>query len=129
MSSCRQARAAILANVRQQASEAERLCLEEHLQTCSACRTEKAQWRMMECLRDDPGARLSSDARSRILRNLMAVPQTLPLRAKRPVHFARPVLALAAAGVLIAAVGIWRWQDAEAPPPTFRNDPFPASYR
>jgi ferric-dicitrate binding protein FerR (iron transport regulator) len=109
MSSCRQARAAILANVRQQASEAERLCLEEHLQICSTCRTEKAQWKMMECLRDDPGARLSGDARARILRNLMAVPQTLPLRPKRPVRFAHPVLALAAAGVLIAALGIWRW--------------------
>lgn len=109
MSSCRQARAAILANVRLQASEAERLCLEEHLQTCSACRTEKAQWKMMECLRDDPGTRLSGDARARILRNLMAVPQTLPLREKRPVRFARPVLVLAAAGVLIAAAGIWRW--------------------
>jgi ferric-dicitrate binding protein FerR (iron transport regulator) len=116
MSSCRQARSAILANVRQQASEAERLCLEEHLQTCLACRTEKAHWRLMEHLRDDASARLSSDARSRILRNLMAVPQVLPPREKNPVRFARPALALAAAGLLVAGLGIWQgWPSGSGP--------------
>jgi ferric-dicitrate binding protein FerR (iron transport regulator) len=108
MSSCRHAHAAIMASVRQQASEAERLCLEEHLQICPDCRIESVQWKMMESLRDDPGARLSSEARSRILRHLMAVPQPLPTREKRPLHWARPALALAA-GVLIVALGIWRW--------------------
>jgi ferric-dicitrate binding protein FerR (iron transport regulator) len=116
MTSCRQARAAIMANVRQQASEAERLCLEEHLQVCPTCRTEKAQWRMMECLRDDAGARLSSDARSRILRTLMAVPQQAPTREKRPLSMARPRLAFAVAGVLVVALGLWRgWPSATSP--------------
>jgi Putative zinc-finger/FecR protein len=70
VTSCRKARAAILAVVRQQVTEAERLLLDEHLAMCASCRSEKARWRLMERLRDEEPAHLGTDARQRVLQSI-----------------------------------------------------------
>jgi len=105
---CRHARAAILATVRQQASEAERLCLEEHLQGCPACRAERAQWLLLERLRDEPAPHLGTEARARVLRHLTSLPRTEPAREPRRFRLGRPAWALAAAALLVTSLWVWR---------------------
>jgi ferric-dicitrate binding protein FerR (iron transport regulator) len=75
MSSCRRMRDAIVEVVRRQATEADRLRLEQHLATCRSCGAEKAQWLLMEHLDATNPQRLSPDARTRILGRLTDLPE------------------------------------------------------
>jgi anti-sigma factor RsiW len=75
MTSCRQMRDAIVATVRRQASDADRLRLEQHLSVCAACRAEKARWLLMEQLGEQAPQRLPSDARARVLCHLTSLPE------------------------------------------------------
>jgi len=106
--SCRQARDAIVAVFRQEATEAERLRLEVHLGLCASCRSEKARWHLMEPLRDQLPPRLGEAARGRVLGNiLMCSPSDIETREGGQRRFAIPFLlattALAAV-VLVLAV-------------------------
>jgi len=75
MTACRRMRNAIVAVVRRQASEADRLRLEQHLTVCGACRAEKARWLLLEHLQEQEPQCLSSDARARILGHLTNLPE------------------------------------------------------
>lgn len=67
---CRRASAAIIEVVRGTASEAARLLLDEHLGGCARCREERAQWTLLERLKDTPVPQLAPEARARITRHL-----------------------------------------------------------
>ncbi|HEX7597590.1 MAG TPA: zf-HC2 domain-containing protein, partial [Polyangia bacterium] len=114
MISCGQARASILATVRRQASEADRLWLEEHLHGCPACRTEKARWLLMERLREEPAPHLGTDARSRVLRHLTDLPPSEPSLEPRQFRLGRPLLAFAAC--LLVASSLWVWRGGASQP-------------
>ena len=108
MRSCGRMRGIIIAVVRQEASEADRLCLEKHLTSCRSCRAERAQWLLMEHLEPPVPQRLSEDAGTRILRHLtnLPEPETVDVRVAR--HWV-PILgggalAVAATAVLLAVL-------------------------
>jgi ferric-dicitrate binding protein FerR (iron transport regulator) len=75
MTACRRMRDAIVAVVRGQASEADRLRLELHLGECGSCRAEKARWLLVAHLQEQEPQRLSPDARARVLRHLTNLPE------------------------------------------------------
>jgi ferric-dicitrate binding protein FerR (iron transport regulator) len=106
MISCRQARETILGTVRRQSSEADRLWLEVHLNDCPACRTEKAQWSLLERLREEPTPRLGTDARARVLRHLTNLPPAEP--SPEPPRFRLGRFALATCLVLVSSLWVWR---------------------
>jgi TolA-binding protein len=97
-----------LGTVRRQSSEADRLWLEVHLHSCPACRTEKAQWLLLERLREEPTPRLGTDARARVLRHLTDLPATEPSPEPRRFRLGRPVFAFATCLVLVASLWVWR---------------------
>ncbi len=101
MTSCRRMRAAIIAVVRRQATEAERLCLEKHLTTCRSCRAEKARWLLMERLEQPDPPRLSQDARARILCHLTDLPEPEVVNERKARH-----LLPALAGALAVATAV-----------------------
>jgi ferric-dicitrate binding protein FerR (iron transport regulator) len=111
MMSCRQARSILVASVGRQATEAESLLLEQHLATCASCRSEKARWRLLEQVRDQAPQRLSTDARGRVLDNLMTMLPgdqaglarfaTFNRRARR---FWAPILLTTASAVSLVAI-------------------------
>ena len=110
MSSCRQARDAIIAVVRQQATEAESLRLEVHLGLCASCRSEKARWHLIEQLRDQPPQRLGEAARGRVLGNILRCsPAGVETRERNRRRFANPFLltttAVAAVALVLAVRG------------------------
>ena len=118
MSSCRQARAAIIAVVRQQATEAESLRLDVHLGLCASCRSEKARWHLMEQLRGQPPQRLGEAARGRVLGNiLMRSPVGVETRERGRRRFTQPFLlattAVAAVALVLAVRG---WKHSTAKP-------------
>jgi TolA-binding protein len=112
VSSCRQARDAIIAVVRQQATEAETLRLDMHLGLCAGCRSEKARWHLMEQLRDQAPQRLGEAARGRVLGNIMMCsPAGVETRATSRRRLANPFLltTMAVATVaLVLAVRGWK---------------------
>ena len=103
------------------ASEAVRLEVEAHLGECEACRQEQARWAVIGELRSAPVQHLSSEARDRVRRAMMAASesrieaqteaQTGARMAARPW---RLVLAGAAACGLAVAVGAGLGHDAGA---------------
>lgn len=106
MSSCREARDAILAAARGQVTEAQRLRLDEHLAGCAACREERGQWMLLERLGSLPPPRLGAAAQQQILRRLVTEPApAAPRSAPVPAAPRRWALGLAAAAVLLLA---WR---------------------
>jgi len=116
--SCSQARNAIIAVFRQQATEAESLRLEIHLGVCQSCRDEKARWHLLEQLRDEAPQRLSADARNRVLQHItLRSPVGVEAREPKPRRFSTPFLlttaAVAAVG-LVLAVRAWRNPNGEA---------------
>ncbi len=102
MTSCRRMRAAIIAVVRRQASEAERLCLEKHLTTCRSCRAEKARWLLMERLEQPDPPRLSQDARARILCHVTDLPEPEVVEERK----ARRLMPALAGGTLAVALAV-----------------------
>lgn len=115
MISCRQARRIIVDRVREQSGEADRLLLEDHLATCPTCREERGRWALLEKLRDSPTPSLTSDARVRVLAQLLESPvaPASPAPRLRPV---RPALTLAlAAAVMAFAWGPRVWKAALRP--------------
>ena len=118
MSSCRQARDAIIAVVRQQATEAESLRLEVHLGLCASCRSEQARWHLMEQLRDPPPLRLGEAARGRVLGNIvMFSPAGARTRERSRLRLAIPFLLTTTAVVAVAWVLAARgWKNSAAAP-------------
>ena len=110
MSSCRQARDAIIAVFRQQATEAESLHLELHLGVCQSCRAERAHWRLLEQLRDEAPQRLSTEARERVLQHItLRVPPKVEALEQKTRRFLPPFLLTATAvAVLVLAVRVWK---------------------
>ena len=125
MSSCRQARDAIIAVVRQQATEAESLRLEVHLGLCASCRSEQARWQLMAQLRDQPPPRLGEVARGRVLGNIMMCSSAgVETRERGRRRFATPFLlttTAVAAVALVLAVRGWKSQTAEPSLAVHRN--------
>jgi TolA-binding protein len=108
--SCRQARDAIIAVFRRQATEAESLRLEVHLGLCASCRSEKARWHVMEQLRDQPPPRLGEAARGRVLGNiLMCSPAGIEMRERGQRRYAMPfMLAVAAVAAVVLSLALHR---------------------
>jgi ferric-dicitrate binding protein FerR (iron transport regulator)/TolA-binding protein len=102
MTSCRRMRAAIIAVVRRQATEAERLCLEKHLTTCRSCRADKARWLLIERLEQPDPPRLSQDARARILGHLTDLPDPEVVVERK----ARRLLPALTGGTLAVAIAV-----------------------
>ena len=122
MNSCSQARNAIVAVFRQQATEAESLRLEIHLGVCQSCRAENARWRLLEQLRDEAPQRLSADARHRVLQHIT---QHGPASFDAREHFQQTTrrfltpfsltaAAVAAVGLLLA---VRAWKNPTGTPP------------
>jgi hypothetical protein len=113
VSSCRQACDAIIAVVRQQATEAESLRLEVHLGLCASCRSEKAHWHLMEQLRDQPPPRLGEAARGRVLRNLtLYSPSFVETRDRGRRRFAIPfVLTTTAVAAIALVLAVRGWKN------------------
>jgi hypothetical protein len=118
VSSCRQARDAIIAVVRQQATEAESLHLEVHLGLCASCRSEQARWHLMEQLRDQPPLRLGEAARGRVLGNVMTFsPAGIETRERGRRRLAIPFLLTTTAVVAVAWVlAVHGWKNSAAEP-------------
>ena len=113
MTSCSQARDAIIAVFRQQASEAARLRLEIHLGVCQSCRAEKARWHLLEQLRDEVPQRLGAEARNRVLQHITSHrPASLETRehlVQTTRRFLTPfLLTTTAVAVLVLAVHLWK---------------------
>lgn len=125
MSDCRQTTAAILRVIRRDASEGDRLFIEQHLVSCQRCREERAQGVLLEQLRDQPTPRLGSEARARMLSHLQKVgagvrPRRDSLRGGRipTPRRALAVAVVAVIGVVGAGLGIGQrsWFGAKQPP-------------
>ncbi|HEX7508018.1 MAG TPA: FecR family protein, partial [Polyangia bacterium] len=121
MRACSQARDAIIAVFRQQATEAESLRLEIHLGACQSCRNEKARWRLLEQLRDEVPQRLTTDARNRVLQHItLSGPANVEAREQRTRRFLTPFLltttAIAAVAVVVAARA---WKNPTGAPPAW----------
>ncbi len=109
MRSCPRVRATIIAVVRGDASEADRLCLDQHLTSCPSCASERARWLLMARLHQPAHPGLSAEARARILHRLTQLPQPEALGAQRGPGRARltlPRLVGAGALGLVAAVAL-----------------------
>ena len=103
---CLSARNVILQLVRGSSTEAERLRLEQHLSGCHRCRAERAQWSLVERVREQPVRSLGTQARARVLRNLVAeaaAPREAVAAPPRSVR-AQPWAVAAAAMVGMAAM-------------------------
>ena len=106
---CTSARSVILGLVRGTSTEADRLRLEQHLAGCTSCRAERAQWALVERVRDQPARTLSTVARARVLRRLVAeaaapgVPEVMraPRSVTRPWAIGFAAAAAAAALVVL----------------------------
>lgn len=98
---CGEARRIILAVVRRQATDAERLRLDEHLAGCAACLQERGQAALLERLRDQPAPRVSASTRARILElaagGAQADGETADSKVRGPLWRLLPALAMAAA--------------------------------
>ena len=117
MKSCGRARDVILLMLRQQATEAQRLFLDEHLAACAACREERASIGLLERLRDAPPSGLSSDARSRVLGQLLDTRPDVG-RERTAERWRGPLwFALAAVPVVVIAIFVWRAMPAQPQAP------------
>ena len=114
---CRESRMAILAAARGQATDAERLRLDEHLDTCASCRRERAQWLLMERLSQVPAPHLGNDAQRQMIQRLTmtAIESSERIAEPAPMPQRRPwALGLVAAAVL--ALLLWRLERRADPP-------------
>ena len=108
VAACFRIRSILAAMVGNHASEADRLRVEEHLATCESCRREKARWLLMETLREQPSAQLSTAARDRVLSAIIAAPKGRV--SELPTRRVSLRLGFAVAAVTCAmALGIGLW--------------------
>lgn len=124
MIGCRQARDHIVEAVRGAASEAARLELDVHLQSCGPCRTERSQWELVSRLKEAPSRGLDDLAHQRIVRNLrLARVESAP----SPLWSASRRWTFAAAGVAALACAVWITQpsDSEETAPQVAIAPVP----
>jgi hypothetical protein len=106
-------RGTIIAVVRGDATEADRLCLDQHLTTCCSCSSERARWLLMARLDQPARQGLSPEARARIVQHLTSIPEPellggrvgqrpLPMLSA-PILWGGGAVALLVAVVLLAA--------------------------
>ena len=105
MISCRAARRQMLEATRQAATDALRLEVESHLEECDACEAERARWRLLDVLKDQPAPRLGHASERRVLAGMLAESRGATAGAVAPLQRrARWVPAtLVAAGLVLVA--------------------------
>ena len=109
MISCRQVRALVVEEVRGAAVDVDAIVL--HADGCEACRAERARWQTFGELERARVPALGSAARDRIAARLRAsAARTTAVAVGSSLHSRMAWAALAAAAVVVAALGAWRWQ-------------------
>jgi hypothetical protein len=93
---------------RRSASDAVRLEVESHLESCASCREERATWMLVGALRDQEAPRLPAAAERRVLQRLLTARGpvgAVPVAPRRPwlLRFGLPAVALASVAALLFA--------------------------
>ena len=97
-------------------SDAERLVLEEHLQSCGGCRRDRdLLLRARELARELPLVPLATSAHQRAISRALLAGTALPRPERPPWRVLVPALVIAAAAVVALAIGLKQSDEAERP--------------
>lgn len=115
---CQESRKVIMAVARRNATDADRLLLDEHLNTCTACRKEQAHWLLLQRLKEVPEPHLSEEAQRQILARITALARmNPPKQSPAPALSHRPRAAVLTLFTAVAAVlMLLRWRSDSQPP-------------
>lgn len=107
---CQESRKVIMAVARGDATDAERLRLDEHLNTCADCQKERAHWLLLQRLKEVPEPHLSEEAQRQLLARLTALASMTPSTASpAPALRYRPRAAVLMTFAAVAAVLMLLW--------------------